>query len=97
MSLFVQSEGDSAVVVENGVFKQCDLYTRDGYLYAKVGGGFVRLNVDGSTSKAKLRLDFLDTVKPIARDRVGRLCSASMTDAVPLETKQKQLLIGSDK
>lgn len=74
MSLFVQSEGDSAIVVENGVYKQCDLYTRDGYFYVKLGGGFARLNVDGSTSKPKLRLDFIDTTKALYRDNIGRLC-----------------------
>lgn len=32
MSFFKQVEGEAAVLVENGVYKQVDLYTRDGYL-----------------------------------------------------------------
>ena len=34
MSFFKKVEGDAAVLVANGVFKQVDLYTRDGYVFA---------------------------------------------------------------
>jgi hypothetical protein len=97
MSFFIQCEGDAAIVVENGVYKQCDLYTRDGYFYVKVGGGFVRLMVDGSTSKHRLRLDYLDTTLTLARDRVGRLCMFGVDDAILLDLKQSALLIGGAK
>lgn len=97
MSFFQQCEGDAAIVVENGVYKQCDLYTRDGYFYVKLGSGFVRLMVDGSTSKHKLRLDYIDTTRALARDRVGRLCQVTVEGARGLEHHQSTLLIGGAK
>lgn len=42
MSFFKQVEGEAAILVNNGVFSQVDLYSRDGYLFAKHGSGFVR-------------------------------------------------------
>lgn len=30
MGFFKQVEGEAAVVIENGVYRQCDLYTRGG-------------------------------------------------------------------
>ena len=59
MAFFQKVEGDAAIIVENGVYKQVDLYTRDGMLYVQSGGGFIRLFADGSTTKAKTRLDFM--------------------------------------
>lgn len=59
MSFFKEVEGEAAVLVIGGVYSQVPLYTRDGYLYAKYGSGFVRLMADGATTKAKLRLDFM--------------------------------------
>jgi hypothetical protein len=52
MGLFVQSEGDVAVIVNNGVYKQVPLFVRDGLLYAAYGGGYIRLKEDGSTDRA---------------------------------------------
>lgn len=75
MSFFQQVEGEAAVLVENGVYRQCDIYTRDGYLYAKVGSGFVRLMADGSTTKSRLRLDFMSWTGDLRRDGLGRLCT----------------------
>jgi hypothetical protein len=96
MAMFKQVEGENAIVVEGGVFKQADLYTRDGYLYAKAAGGFVRLYADGSTSKAKCRLDVLTFDKPLCADKFGRLCDASVSDARSLEReKEQRLLLGS--
>lgn len=92
MSGFVQSEGDTAIVVENGVYKQCDIYTRDGYFYVKLGGGFVRLNVDGSTSKPKLRLDFIDITTGLWRDKVGRLCKAHVAGSLSIDEPQRMRL-----
>ena len=61
MSFFKEIEGEAAVIVENGIFKQVALAERDGYLYAKAGGGFIRLHRDGSTSKSggKTRWDYI--------------------------------------
>ncbi len=97
MGMFKQIEGENAIIVEGGVFKQADLYTRDGYLYAKASGGFVRLYADGSTSKAKCRLDVMTFDKPLCADKFGRLCDASESGARSLEkAKEQRLLAGSD-
>lgn len=92
---FKKVEGEAAVLIMNGVYAQVDLYTRNGYLYAKVGGGFVRLFADGSTTKAKMRLDTLSWDGPLRADRLGRLCTTDVADAKPLDTeKQQRLLLG---
>jgi len=93
--LFKQIEGDSAIIAEGGVYKQADLYTRSGYLFAKAGGGFVRLYADGSTSKPKCRIDTLATPLPLCRDTFGRLCDASLTGAVPIEPEKAVRLLGA--
>lgn len=71
-------------------------HQRDGYLYAKSGGGFVRLMADGSTSKAggRLRLDFMSYDKAPCRDALGRLCTPEVKGAAKLEPAKQQLLLG---
>lgn len=73
MSFFKQAEGEAAILVERGVYKQCDVYLRDGYIYAKTGGGFVKLMADGSTTKARCRLVELSWSSNLFRDGLGRL------------------------
>ena len=73
---FAILEGDHAILAEKGVYRQCDLYTHNGQLFAKIGGGFVRLNEDGSSSKPHVRLEELATEAPLYRDRFGRLALA---------------------
>lgn len=96
MSFFKEIEGEAAVLIENGVYKQVPLYSRDGYLYAKVGGGFVRLMADGATTKAKLRLDTLSWTGALYRDGLGRLCSSDVkgVKTVVLEAATAQKLLG---
>lgn len=95
MSFFQQIEGEAAVLVENGVYRQCDLYTRDGYLYAKVGSGFVRLMADGATTKTKCRLDHLSWTGDLRRDALGRLCTADVAGSKALEPAKAQMLLGA--
>ena len=94
MSFFQEIEGEAAVLVEGGICKQVPLYKRDGYLYAKTGGGFVRLMADGSTSKAKLRLDFMSWEGQLARDGIGRLCTVEAVGAKPIDNTTAHKLIG---
>jgi hypothetical protein len=97
MGLFKQSEGDVAVVVLNGVYKQVPVFIRDGLLYAAVSGGFVRLKEDGSTSQPKLRLEHLDFDGDLHRDEMGRLCVPSPNrNSRLIGDDRKQLLIGSN-
>jgi hypothetical protein len=95
MGLFREVEGDTAIIVENGVYKQVPVYNRNGYLYAKVSGGFIRLYVDGSTSKPKCRLSHLDTVIPLYADTMGRLCRGNVYSAKLLDESKKQILLGT--
>ncbi len=95
MSFFREVEGEAAILVENGVYKQVPLYTRDGHLYAKTGGGFVRLMADGATTKAKVRLDFMSWNGELFRDSLGRLCDATAKGGISLEPTKARLLLGS--
>ena len=96
MSFFKEVEGEAAIVVENGVYKQVSLYTRDGHLYAKTSGGFVRLMADGATTKAKLRLDFMSWNGELRRDALGRLCDRTVKGATVLDAPRARLLLGGD-
>lgn len=95
MGFFKQVEGEAAIVIINGVFKQVDIYERDGNLYAKTAGGFVRLMADGSTSKAKMSLNYMSWNGKLMRDGMGRLCTADAPGAKSLEAPKAQLLLGS--
>ena len=79
MSLFKHMEGDSVVLVTNGVYKVADLYTRNGYLFAAYAGGYIRLYANGSTSKDKCGIETLMFEKPLHADALGRLCDPSVT------------------
>ena len=94
MSFFQQIEGEGCILINAGVFYQTTLWTRDGYLYAKHGAGWVRLMADGATSKAKLRLDFLTLPTPPRRDALGRLCLASVAGAKPMSSEHAVRLLG---
>jgi len=74
MAGFRKLEGEFAVTRSNGVYKQADLYERNGYLYVKHGSGFVQINHTGATSTPKVSLDELNIETPIAMSRLGRLC-----------------------
>lgn len=95
MSFFQEVEGEAAVLVENGVYRQVPIYTRDGYLYAKINGGFIRLMSDGSTTKSRMRLDFMSFDKQLYRDGLGRLCTSEVKGAKSLEGDKVKLLLGN--
>lgn len=94
MAFFKKVEGEAAVVVANGVYKQVDLYTRDGYVYAAAAGGFVRLMADGSTTHPKMRLEYMTWRDGLGRDPLGRLCSVDTPGARLLEEKVSAKLLG---
>lgn len=93
MSFFKQVEGEAAILVNRGTYTQADIFTRDGYLYAKVGSGFVRLMADGSTSKASVYLDFL-SYGGAMRQRLGRLCTADVEGGKPIDGAAAVRLLG---
>jgi len=95
MSFFQEIKGEAAVLVENGIYRQVPLFSRDGYLYAKINGGFVRLMADGSTTKARLRLDFMSFDRHLCRDSLGRLCTDEVKDAKSLDSDKVKQLLGN--
>ena len=91
---FKRREGDFAITVSNGVYKQVDVYEREGLLYAKEGSGFVQLIYDGSTTKSKTRLDLLSVETPLAMSWTGRICIAGtefVSGQKPLEEYAEKL------
>lgn len=95
MGFFKQVEGEAAVVVENGVYRQVDVYTRDGVLYAKSAGGFVKLYADGSTTKAKLRLETLSWDGDLFRGALGHLLVEPRDGAKAIDAPARQKLLGA--
>lgn len=94
MSGFKIIEGDFAIISQSGVYKQVPIAERQGLLYAQVGGGYVKLNYDGSTSKDKLRMVELSYEEPVYRTRTGTLCRKSVDHAVALKAPETQKLLG---
>jgi hypothetical protein len=75
--LFQELEGETCILVSQGVFIECRVFTRNqGELFAKLGRGFVRLYANGTTSQSKARLDTL-TVYPLHKDSFGKLYNAA--------------------
>lgn len=96
MNFFQQIEGEACIIIDRGVFKQVDLYERGGELFAKLGGGFIRLMSDGSTTKSNARLDAI-SFESLGRDHIGRLCRTDRTivGIKPLEEAKLRLLLGN--
>ena len=71
--MFKQLTGETADVRKGGIYRTCDLYEWRGVLFAKFGGGFVRLHADGRASVDGLFLEQLAYEGPLFKDRFGRL------------------------
>ncbi len=95
--MFKALEGDTAVVQLGGVFKVCQLYERDGKLFAQAAGGFVRLYANGSTSKPNLMIESLQLDEPLFTDRFGRLAVAPGEGRKPVEAAAQTKLLASPK
>ena len=84
---FKKLEGDTAIVVQSGVYKQADLYTLNNGLFASYGNGFVRLKKDGSTSRDKLNLIQLIYDGELHSDQFGRLLVKAITNSKKIAVK----------
>lgn len=93
MTYFKEIEGDAAIIASRGVYRQAQLYTFDGHLYARSGSGFIRLAVDGSTSKADTRIVRLITDIVLYRDQLGRLSVTAAPGAKPIPGETLQALL----
>jgi hypothetical protein len=63
MGLFHRIEGAKAILRSKGVFKQVDVFQRDGRIYAQHGTGYVGLKSDeGATTAPRLFWEHLEGV-----------------------------------
>lgn len=60
MQRFKQIDDGQAIIKVGNVYKQVDLFSRGGGVYAKAGGGFVRLHAHGYTSVPRIKWLELD-------------------------------------
>lgn len=100
MSYFkpLEPEGQVAILVRGGIYKQVPLYTRNGYIFAKSGDGFVRLTSSGATSATSApatRIESLVMDFELFEDQFGRLCDASVTGAKAIPVTSRRLLLDS--
>lgn len=95
MSYFKEIEGDCAILVSGGVYKQAPLFTMDGHLFAQTAGGYVRLARDGSTSKPKTRIQKLITDMPLYQDGLGRLTVQDGPRCKPLAAEHTRALLAA--
>lgn len=91
--MFKALEGETAILVQGGVYRTADLYERDGKVFAAVAGGYVRLYANGSTSKDKLSLDVLALDAKLYVDRFGRLCVSPGEGRKALEEPEVERLL----
>jgi len=67
--LFKPIEGSAVVLYNKGIYRQVTVFVRKGELYAKHGGGFVRLMKIGHTSYSNMSwgdISVPDNVKTLA-------------------------------
>jgi len=95
MGLFQKVEGATAILSQNGIYRQVNVYTRDHYVYAELGTGFIKLMADGSTTKARCRLDMIVHDDPLYVDSLGRLVTSNTCrGAKALSEPQTRRLLG---
>jgi hypothetical protein len=82
--MFKKLEGDTAMLVQGGVYKTTDLYEWAGKLFAKAAGGYIRLRKDGTTSKDGVRLEHMEIETPLFSDKFGRLATVNAGGYTPV-------------
>lgn len=73
--MFKIIDGDTAVLEQGGTWKVVDLYEFKDCLFAKYGSGFIRLNMNKSTSKGGVNIKDIFTNAKLFVDRHGRICT----------------------
>lgn len=94
--VFQKLEGETAVLRRNGVYLQCDIYERNGGLYAKVGNGFVRFYANGATSQPDIVIDELMYEGDLFQSETGKLdcCETSKSKRIHLHNGMLQIAKG---
>lgn len=68
---FEKIENITVVLVKRGVYRQVQVYSRGGDVYAQYGGGYIRLYRGDRTSLPDVRWEDCD-LKDLTYDRFGR-------------------------
>ena len=71
MEYFTVIQEGQAIVVTRGVYRQVPVYARGEKIYARHGGGYVRLIQGGSTSAPNIRCVEIDTPNGAHVERNG--------------------------
>ena len=71
MEYFTVIPEGQAIMVSRGVYRQVPVYARGGKVYARHGGGYVRLIQGGATSAPNIRWAELDTPNGAHEERGG--------------------------
>jgi DNA-binding cell septation regulator SpoVG len=82
MSLFTIVEDSHVHLHSGGLYKQTELYEKDGIMYAKWGAGFIGLRHGGVTTISKVRWDSIITVREWKIIKLGRM------ELIPLPKKK---------
>lgn len=67
MAVFTEVPGATVVTKAGGVFRQVSVFTYDGRVFARHGGGFIALHRDGGTSAPKVSWESLEGVTTATR------------------------------
>ena len=79
MDFFTVIPEGQGIIQARGVYRQVALFERKGRVYAKHGGGYVRLNQGGSTSAPNIRWTDLDTPNGEHDERSGYVFYSEVT------------------
>lgn len=71
MNFITAIDEGQAIIHSRGIYRQVPLYQRDGKIYAKHGGGFVRLSQGGATSAPNIRWAEIDTPHGTTEEKAG--------------------------
>lgn len=82
--MFKRIPDGEALIATGGVYKPADLYEYRGKLFAKVGGGYILLKTNGSTSKEGTRLHELHYDGDLFQNPFGHVCSENGPDRKPV-------------
>lgn len=79
MEYFTIIPEGQAIMVSRGVYRQVQIYARGGKIYARHGGGYVRLIQGGSTSAPNIRWVEIDTPNGAHDERSGYVFYSEVT------------------
>lgn len=71
MNFFTVITDAQAILHSRGVYRQVPLYARGEKVYAKYGGGFVRLSIGGATSSPNVKWAEYDPGVGIITEKTG--------------------------